>query len=165
MKLIWTKTNTPFSAMIRFLTGDDCSHFAFVFESRSSGLMFESNLLGTHPKFYQTALKHCTVVHEMNVPLSIEEEDEVWDTIVEKYDNKPYDYLGAFYLGIRRFLTRVFGFKKMSVNVLAKRGSFFCNELYEVLCHIPEFPVIDVSSGLMTPHDLLIAIEESKREH
>lgn len=165
MKLIWTKTNTPFSAMIRFLTGDDCSHFAFVFTSKVSGLMFESNLLGTHPKFYKTALKHCTVIHEIDVPLSIEEEDEIWDLIVEKYDNKPYDFLGAFYLGIRRFFTRVFGSRPMTRNLLADKNSFFCNELYEILCHIPEFPVIDVSGGMITPHDLFVAIEESKREH
>ena len=57
MKLVWSASKNPLSCLIRFVTGQDCSHFSFVFESRASGLMFESNLFGTHPAFYRTSLK------------------------------------------------------------------------------------------------------------
>ena len=68
--------------------------------------MFESNLLGTHPAFLTTSLKTHTIVHEISLDLSVEDEDKIWDAVVELYDGKPYDFCGALYLGWRKLLYR-----------------------------------------------------------
>ena len=154
MKLVWTKSSSPLSVLIRAITGDECSHFAFVFETAAKGLMFESNLLGTHPAFYLSSLKTHTVVHSLDVPMSIEVEDKVWDLIVQKYDGKKYDYLGALYLGWRKILLRWFKLAMPAKNAWSRSDSFYCDDLYDILNIAPGFPVLDVTGAMKTPHDV-----------
>jgi hypothetical protein len=155
--LLWTKSHSPLSWVIRMVTGQDCSHFAFVFESENrKGLMFESNLLGTHPAFLQTALRSHTVVHSITIDLEDEDEDMLWDRVVEKYDGHPYDFGAALYLGWRLFLYRFFKRPVPQQNKWASPGAYFCDEVYDVLNNLPEFKKIDVVSGMDTPHDVFV---------
>jgi len=155
MTLLWTKSNSPLSWIIRTVTGQCCSHFSFVFQNPNrKGLMFESNLMGTHPAFLQTALKSHTVLHSIEVPLDAEDEDMIWDLVVDKYDGKPYDLMGALYLGLRILLCRIFKVPMPQQNKWASAGAFFCDEVYDVFNNIPEFKKIDVASGMDTPHDV-----------
>lgn len=163
MKLIWTKSNKILSVFIRHICNEDCSHFSFVFESAAKGLMFESNLLGTHPAFYQTSIKNKTIVHEINIPLSIEEEDALWDIIVQKYDNKPYDFLGAIYLGWHKFLNKIFGIKIPEKNKWSQPDQYFCNEVYDVLNNLANFKKIDVKTGMHSPHDVWLELTKEKQ--
>lgn len=158
MKLIWSKSSSPLSLLIRFICKEDCSHFSFVFESEAKGLMFESNLLGTHPSFLQTSLKTHSIVHEIDLPLSISEEDLLWDVIVDKYDGHSYDFLGALYLGWFKFLKRVFGIKLPDKNKWCQPGQYFCDQLYDCLNNIPRLPKINVMNGMDTPHDVWIRL-------
>lgn len=160
MKLIWTKSNLPYSILIRKLTGQDCSHFAIVFESPAGGLMFESNLLGTHPKFFSNAKKHFEVVHQLDLDLSTEIEDKVWDEVVDKFDGKPYDFGGALYLGIRILLERVFKIKRPTVNRWASSEKFYCDEIYDCLKAISDLPPLDENGGMDTPFEVYLKISE-----
>ena len=122
--------------------------------------MFESNLLGTHPAFYQTSLKSHTVVHFLDIPLSIELEDKVWEIIIEKYDGKGYDFLGALYLGWRKILLRWFKSPLPKKNAWSKSGSFYCDDLYDILNILPDFPVLSVTGGMKTPHDIWVDLKD-----
>jgi len=153
--LLWTKSKMPLSLVIRAITGEDCSHFSFVFQSQNrNGLVFESNLLGTHPCFLKTSLKSHTIVHSIDVDLSAEEEDRIWDLVVDKYDGKPYDFGGVFYLGWRKILQRLFNVPLPKHNKWAKKNAYFCDEIYDVLNNISKFPKINVTRGMDTPHDV-----------
>lgn len=154
MKLVWTKSNSPLSVLIRLITGQDCSHFAFVFESSASGLMFESNLLGTHPAFYASSLKTHTVVHEIKLDLTVQEEDAVWDIVVQKYDGLPYDITGALFIGWSRIRNRILGVPMPKFNEWGSPDKFFCDELVDVLKNVRGMPKIDSSGGMDTPHDV-----------
>lgn len=151
MKLVWTKSNLPLSVVIRAVTGEPCSHFAFVFETAAKGLMFQSNFLGTHPKFWANAQKHMEIVHEINIPLPIEIEDAIWDAIVEKYDSKPYDLGGMVYLGWRILLLRLFNRPLPDKNPWANDDSFFCDEVYDVFNSVEGFIQLPVGNGMDTP--------------
>lgn len=154
MRLIWTKSKRPLSVIIRFITKDDCSHFAFVFESAAKGLMFESNLLGTHPSFYQSSLKTHTIVHELDIPLTVETEDKIWDIVIQKYDGKKYAFKAALYLGWRKLLFRILRTPIPLKNKWADESEYFCDQVYDVLNNIPGFISVDVMSGMDTPHDV-----------
>jgi hypothetical protein len=154
MKVIWTKSSLPLSVLIRAVTGEDCSHLALVFESRDGGLMFESNLLGTHAKFYKNAKKHFTVVHEMNIPCTVEQEDAAWDIMVDKFDGKSYDFRGMIYLGICKLKNRLFGSSVPDVNAWGAKDAYFCDELYNILEQAGIVKDTGVSQGMMTPHDV-----------
>lgn len=133
MKLIWTKSKLPLSVLIRNFLGSDCSHFAIVFESRGSGLMFESNLLGTHPRFYKTALKHMEVVHELDIILTIEQENDIWDEIVEKFDGRKYNYKGFLYFCYRAILKKLFKMPLPDKNIFSQPGTYLCDQIFEAL--------------------------------
>lgn len=160
MKLVWSKSTLPLSVLIRAITGEDCSHFSFVFESAAKGVQFESNLLGTHPKFWANSKKDLTVVHEKNLNLSIEVEDQIWDIVVEKFDDRPYDYLGVIYLGWRLLLERLFGIPRGSKNKWAQPGMFACDQVYDVFNTIPGFPDVPVGTGMDTPLDVWHRLKE-----
>lgn len=160
MKLVWTKSKLPLSVIIRLVTGEDCSHFAFVFESAAKGLEFESNLLGTHPKFWANSQKSLTVVHEKDVSLSVELEDKLWDNVVQKYDDCPYDYLGFFYLGWRILLKRLFKIPMPLKNAWSQKGTYYCDEIYQAFSCIPGFPLILADGGMKTPHDLWLKLKD-----
>lgn len=163
MKLIFTKSNSPLSIFIRLITGEDCSHFAFVFQSPGrTGLMFESNLLGTHPAFFATALKTHTIVHEKDYALTVEQEDAIWDLVVESYDDKPYDFLGATYLGWFKLLHRILKVALPLRNKWCQPGQYFCDVVYDVFnkAGLSELPKIDVLNGMDTPHDVWLKVSE-----
>lgn len=149
----------PLSILIRAVTGEDCSHFAFVFESKIGGLMFESNLLGTHPKFFKNAQKHFTVVHEIEVNLSIADEDTVWERVVNLYDDKPYDFGGMLYIGWRTILMRLFGLSKPKHNRWQSTHKYFCDEIYVALRGMPGLPDLGQAGGMDTPHDVYLKIK------
>lgn len=162
MKLLWTKSNQPLSVFIRALTGEDCSHFAFVLYEDSIGpLLYESNLLGTHPKFYQTYLKHCEVVHEVPVPTTKDEDDVICDRIIQTFDGKPYDFGGALYIAWRTILKRLFGIQKPSTNLWAASDKFYCDEIFDAI-RVPSLPAIQVSGGMDTPFEVYMKILNSK---
>lgn len=159
MKLVWLKSTEPLSVVIRFITGQDCSHFAFVFESAAQGLMFESDLLGTHPEFYTTEMKNHTLIHSMDLPLTVEQEDTVWDLVVQQYDGHAYNYLGALYLGWRYILKRLFKIPLPAQNRWATPGTYFCDQVYEVLNQIPGVPQVNVMNGMDTPHQVWVKLQ------
>lgn len=162
MTMVWTKSNTPLSYLIRAVTGEPVSHFAFVFNSPGGGLMFESNLLGTHPKFFKTAQKHCTIVQKIELPpLPTELEDQVWDEVVSKYDGKGYDFAGAIYLGLMILRERIFKIPRPKKNAWSKPDTYFCNELYAALSLIPSLPSIPVSDGMETPWQVYLKVMET----
>lgn len=122
--------------------------------------MFESNLLGTHPAFFINSLKTHTIVHEKLVPVTLTEEEAVWNRTVEKYDGKPYDFLGAIYLGYYKFLHRLFKSALPKQNKWANPNAYFCDEIYEIFHDIGSFPEIGISSGMESPHDVWLKLKD-----
>lgn len=163
MTLLWTKSGSTLSKLIRLLTGDDCSHFAIVlYDNKPGEIMFESNLLGTHPAFLKTSLKTHEIVHKMTIEVPQDMEDQVWDRIVKSFDGKPYDYAGALYLGIHKLMHRLFGRAIPTSNKWANCNAFFCDEIYTAFVDVPGLPDIGVSNGMRTPHDVYQLLQEIK---
>lgn len=154
MTLLWTKSNSSLSKLIRWMTADDCSHFSILFKSPGGGLLFESNLIGTHPTFYQTSMKKHEIVHSIEVRLSDDEENVLWDKWVSSLDGKGYDFLGALYLGLCCLRERLTKKPRPKVNAWAKDGLYFCDEIYCLLSDVPGLPVINSTGGMDTPHDV-----------
>lgn len=154
MKLVWTKSNRILSKLIRWGLGVDCSHFLIVFESPAGGLCFESNLLGTHPKFWKTDKKTLTIVHQIDLPLSVEVEDHVWDVVVDKYDGKGYDYYAFAYFAWRVLLKKCFNIAMPPKNKWAQNGSFLCDEVYVALIDAGVLPDLGIDIAISSPHDV-----------
>jgi len=163
MKLIWTKSRMPLSKMIRWAFSIECSHFAIVFESPGGGLMFESNLFGTHPTFYRNSLKNHELVHSIDIPLSVKKEDAVWDIVVNLLDGKTYDFRAFVYEAWRALLFKLFKIPIPEKNVFEKPDSYLCVEIYDAIMHEIGLP-ISIDTGMINPHQLYDLIFEKIKE-
>lgn len=161
MKLIWTKSTLPLSVFIRWGLNTDCSHFALVFDSPAGGLMFESNLLGTHPKFFKTALKEMTIVHEIDVVIPTELEDKIWDIVVDKYDDKPYNYTAFFYFCWRAILNRTLKIPFPMKNFYNNSNGDLCVQVYQALSDGQAMPDLGLDLTVTSPHDLYLKLRET----
>lgn len=151
MRLVFTKSNLPLSKLIRWVTKEDCSHFLFVFDN---GLAFESNLLGTRPVFFVPDERHFVIVHELKVSCPQEIEDKIWKSVINNYADRKYDYTGFLYLGLWILISRITGLKKPVRNKWSRKGTYFCDELYDCLDGVPGLPNLKVAGSMRTPHDV-----------
>jgi hypothetical protein len=156
VKLLWTKSANPVDWLISLATGQDCAHFAIFFQVNDTGMVFEANLLGTHPVFFKTWMGTSRkIIHEKEVLLTQAEEIQLWQDWVTKFDGQPYDYLGAIYTGLMVLRQRFLGIPKPCRNAWGSKTAFYCDEIYQLVSGRPGFPTItDRSNGMDSPHDV-----------
>ena len=155
MKMVWTKSNNPMDWLILLITGEDCAHFALVFKSSGCEVVFETNLLGAHPSFYNTWAKTHNIIHEKEVPLTHDQERELWVKWVNQFDGTPYDFLGVLYVGLMTLRQRWFGIPKPATNRWRNPNCFYCDEIYQLVSGLPGFPAIEAqANGMDSPHEV-----------
>jgi hypothetical protein len=160
MRILISKSKLPLSVLIRGVLGSKASHFLIVFDSPGGGLVFESNLLGTHPKFWKTDSSTLTVVDELVVDMTANQENVIWDTVVDKYDGKKYDWGAFFYMGLCYIANRAFKRAIPTKNKWKDDGTFVCLEVSKCLeVYFPQLKDVDVS--MMTPDQLMALIKSA----
>lgn len=159
MKMLWTTANNPVDWLIWLATGDDCQHFALLFDSPGGGVVFHFNLLGGGAMFYKTfSAKHSTV-HSMEVKMTVQQEDALWDKWVDRFDGKGYNFFGAIFLGLMKLRLRIFGIPTPAKNSWCTPGTSFCDEAYQLLNGIPGVnPISPDENGMMTPADMWLKV-------
>ena len=162
MKILCVKSNLPLSILIRWGLKEDCSHLVAEFDNR---LAIHSNLLGVHLQWAPHLREHCTVVHEFEFKLTLEQEEEVYLALINLTEGKPYDF-GAFaYFGWRAILWRIFGLAIPKRNRWGKKDHFLCTEIAAAL---PDWMLpIDKDPellGMMSPHKMAAIISHIRGE-
>lgn len=159
MKLIWTKSKKPLSVFIRWGLKEEVSHFAMVFQGK---VVYQSNLLGCGLEWYFTFKKSCTIVYEIDLPLSADKEDQVWQAMCDSTDGDGYDYPAFAYFCWRAVLLRLFKIPLPSRNKWGKSNEYICVGLAKKL---PEWLVPAVKdipdSEMVSPAQLLRIFETS----
>jgi hypothetical protein len=130
VRLLFTKSKLPLSWFIRWGTGQASSHFAIEF---SSGLVFQSNLLGVGVEFKTDFFKEVTIVHEISMPLDLETEQALLVSALNKFDGFSYDYGAFIYDMVRMFLKRVFGVPLKPKNLWGASDRVLCVGLAKCL--------------------------------
>jgi len=149
IRLMWTKSNKPLSKLIRWIFNEPCSHFAIVFDDR---FLFQSNLKGAHPTFFNWFLSENEIVHELVFRTPVYIEEAIWDKITSRFNKpKPYDYGAFFYLGIRGLGHKWFGFPLPTKNLWGDRDYYMCLELAQCLDLIIRVPA---NLDALTPQQL-----------
>lgn len=126
MKLLFTKNNLPLSKLIRWGLKEPCSHFVIEFDNK---IVFHSNLMGTHIQWSETFRKNSEVVCSINYDLPLEQEEAIFQSILNKADGKGYDFKAFAYFIWRAFLYRVFGCTFPKRNKWEEDGKFLCTGL------------------------------------
>lgn len=118
MKIIGTKNKFPVSWYARVILKSRSSHVAFVFDEK---LLIHSSIpSGINLQWFSKFLKHNQKVWEIDVPLPLEQEESIYQDLLDEHSDEGYDYWGAIYLGWRGLLYRLF---KKPYPTLNKWGS------------------------------------------
>ena len=158
MILIWTKSKSPLSKVIRWTSGQDCSHFAVHFETL--GLVLHSNLIGVHLSVDQDFFHEgVNVMHYKHITGMIDE-SAICLSMMRKIAGKGYAFLALFYFAWRTLLLHVFRAPLPEKNAWADSRQFLCTQVYDVIPDsiIPTFPHLD-EKAMVTPHDLWSSCE------
>lgn len=162
MKLIWTKSKLPLSIAIRGLLQEPVSHFGIVFDN---GIVFHSNLLGTHIEWYGSFTKHCEIVYSLDYPMSLEEEEAVYRNILNTYDGRGYDFGALFYFAYSAVKHRLFGTPLEIKNKWATSDSYLCTELAGTLPDsIVPASLKSEDLSIVSPYQLYLKIKARKDE-
>jgi hypothetical protein len=130
MKLVWVRGNKLLSKFIMWGLKEPVSHFAIIFDNK---IVFHSDLLGVRIMWLPTFLESHEIVFQMDFAnATLEDQEGVYQSIVTKFDGKPYDYKAFIYFGWRGLLWRLFK-KPFPAKNAWNTGGYLCTEMAEVL--------------------------------
>ena len=162
MKLIWTKNNQPLSIAIRSTLKEPVSHFGIVFDN---GIVFHSNLLGTHIEWYGSFIKKCDTVYSIDYTMSLEEEEAVYLNILNTYDGVGYDYGALFYFAYRGLLYKIANIEFPKTNKFQSSSKLLCTELAGCLPdNIVSANIKNEDLSIISPYKLYLKISKNRTE-
>lgn len=130
MKLLWVKGNLPLSKLIMWGLEEPVSHFAIAFDNK---IVFHSDLTGLHIQWLPSFLKTHEVVFEMEHSPGLEEEEAIYQGVLDAYDGKGYDY-GAFaYFAWRAALKKIARQPMPEHNPWGNKDRYLCDEVVQLL--------------------------------
>jgi len=167
MKFLWTKNNLIGSKAIRWGLGEDCSHFAIMFESPEA--VFESRLeSGCGRDTVSAFLKRNTVVHALEpVTKSVLFERDLFRSLEKNALNCRYDSNAIFFWAVAAFGKRLFGMPLPQKNPWGSRGEHYCVEIIRGSESLidnqfgTEFGLVDVE--MTSPHMAYKMLSASKK--
>lgn len=159
MTLIWTSSKLPLSKLIQWAFNEPTSHFGIVFDN---GIIFHSNLAGTHVEWFKTFTKKCEIVFSKYYDLSLEEEEQIFQNILTTYDDRSYDFIGFLYFGWRALLLKLFKKPLPEKNKWNSGKSYLCTELAGTLPdNIVSNSVKKRDLSIITPYKLYLEIDKN----
>jgi hypothetical protein len=142
--ILFTRSSSPLSWLIRRITGEPVSHVALY----CNGWIIHSTGRGVTVELPQTFERHSEVVYSVEVSLD-------WNRVLSalsRYGHARYDFGGLLYLGMRYlipFLPRK--------NLWQTSGMFLCTEwVTEVLDGKPD--------SMISPYGLYLRLERAQKE-
>jgi len=144
MKLVFTKGSSILSKFICWVFQDPVSHVALVFDDR---LVFHSNLLGPHPDWLESLKETSELVYELDYPLSLEQEEQVYQEIIKMRKNS-YDFKAALYFAYRGLLYRLLNVPIPPTNPADSTYGLLC---VEVLKACKSFITLNRDLSITTP--------------
>ena len=150
IQVIFTRSSSFLSKIIRFLSKEPVSHVAIVFDNK---IVFHSNLYGTHPDWYSTFIRDNEIIFILDYKYTLEQEEEIYLKI-RQYDSRWYDFGGLFYFLWRGILYRLFNVPIPKDNLFGKKDQFLCTELAKIID--PTLENLD----MITPYRVYIQLKE-----
>lgn len=130
MKFVVTKSKTILGKVITWGLDEPVSHFSLVFDQR---FVISSNLLGVHLSWYKTLCQNSVSYYEIDMPLPLEKEEEVYLAIMNGFDGSNYDYdlfLKFIEAGIKKKLFK----KPIDLSKSSTQNNkFLCTEIIQLL--------------------------------
>jgi len=141
MQFLLTTTPKPMARFIRYVIGEDASHFALYFDEH------DIVIHGTFPwvkiEYYQKWLKDQVIVRRLEYigPMGHDQKREIYRQTLNHYLGRWYD-VGALAFGLMAYPFRRFK-KIIKRNLWASRKAVMCVELAEAVKKLMILPDVD----------------------
>lgn len=131
MRFVGSRSNTIGSKLIQWATGSKSSHVLIVFDDQ---LVIHSKLMtGVDLEWFTSWKKKNEIVWNIYLPLPLEKQEEIYQHILNEYDDKDYDYLAFLYWPIALIKHRFFKVPWPSHNPWGTQQGLLCTGLYAKL--------------------------------
>jgi len=158
MRFLFTKNGKIGSKLIRWGSGEDCSHFILGLDSPNKVL--ESRLgLGFTEDDYAGALARNTVVHCLEARVTPEQSQRLYASVYSHCAGKKYDENGLLWWAAVCLGRKLFGLPVPARNQWEDKGRFYCVEILkgsERLLH--EMLGVPLALDMLTPGGLYRAL-------
>jgi len=150
MKILFTRSKSPLSWLIRAVTREPVSHCAVLY----NGLVAHSNLLGLHLTGENHFRETTEVVYEVTIPSIDQHEDhqKFWKLLDEE-EGSLYDFGALLFLGFCLILRSIFKIPLPKSNLWAASGMFVCTEWVTEV-------VSEEEDAMITPYGLYLKLKE-----
>jgi hypothetical protein len=158
MRVIFTTTDSFVSRIIRWMFNEPASHFACTLYDDQ--VVFQSNFLGVDFASFKKFLMHSRVVQAFDFPMTREEEDAIFDALVENMVGNGYDFWAMTYAGWWGLLYKLFGIEMPKHNRWQSKDQDLCVELAYFLpdrVMPPEIKAMDLS--MTTPWKVAVVMK------
>ena len=130
MKLIWVEGSAPLSKLIMWGLDEPVSHFAIALDDK---IVFHSDLTGLHIVWKNTFDKTRKTIFEYDLALPLEQEEAIYQSILNQYDGSSYDFGAFIYFGWRALLRKAFKKEMPQNNPWGNKNHFLCDEIIQLL--------------------------------
>ena len=154
MKIIFTKNTTIISKLIRWGLKESVSHVAIVFDNK---IVFHSNFIGTNIQWFNEFKKHNNVVLTLVYDMSLDEEELIYQDVIDKNIAKQYDYTAFLFFTFRTILHKLFGTKYPIKNPANRSWAWICTEAIGSLPNRFQ-PKTPIDLSITSPYSLYIAL-------
>lgn len=168
MKFMFTRSKRISSRLIRWALEEPVSHFAIGFDCRPNGygVVIHSYMTGVHIVWYKNFLETNEVVFELEPTseMSLEDEEKIYQSLVNSSYGKAYDRLAFAYFGLRAVAKKMLGWSMPRGNAWEVSNKYLCTELYGQLAKANDkmFPELSKDPAISSPMDIYLSMSKSK---
>jgi hypothetical protein len=148
IQLLFTTSDKPLSRVIRWATGECCSHVAILVSEEHWGLsVVHANWKGVHVEPLNTFLDENKIIHSVDIPENIGNLRRL-QGILRKRQGSMYDLGALLFVGIALFCRKALGLRKWpKQNLWQVTGMYMCTEF------VTEY-LYGSADAMITPHGL-----------
>lgn len=144
MRILFTTSEKRLAKLIRWATGEDCSHCALEWD----GVIVHSNWKGVNVQHKTEFLKENRIVHEVEIK---EDLDKFTNAIVNN-DGSLYDVGALLFLGIVLLSRKVINSSWPKMNLWQSTGMYLCTELVSQYLY-------GEADSMITPYKLYLKVK------
>lgn len=124
ISILFTTSEKPLARLIRWATGEDCSHTAINWD----GCIFQANARGVNTMHIDEFLKENIVIHTVVLPDHPDELDRIGN-LATRLNNSPYDIGALLFCGFVLFCRKALNLKSWpKMNFWQSSGMYMCTE-------------------------------------
>ncbi len=158
MYLLFTTSDKLLAKVIRWATGEKCSHVAILVRDIYFGdYVIHSNWKGVTIEPFSSFLKENRIIHQLRIPNTWDNAEKIANLREGKYGSC-YDFGALLFFGIVLFCRRLLGLRKWpKQNLWQSTGMYLCTEL------VTEF-IDKKEDSLITPEQLYSKLVDKQYE-